>query len=107
MTTEDIAQRLQALEERVAALEAAPPAHPGETTPQPSALQDTFWALEQLKARLQEATASRSEDELDPGALLFTGSVHLATGERFEWQEGRPANWILDADWADLAESLG
>ncbi|WP_141582288.1 helix-turn-helix transcriptional regulator [Actinomadura sp. WMMA1423] len=89
MTEETLAERVARLEERVAALEeAAPEAGP----PEPA---DTFWALDALKERAA-----------GPGAVLFTGSVTLPSGEHYEWQQGHPAGDLLADDWSQSAEAL-
>lgn len=80
-----LADRVKRLEERVDRMSAADP-------PAPPASQ-TFWALEALKER-------------NPGSVLFTGTVDLPTGEHYEWQEGRDAETLLAADWAETATSL-
>ncbi|WP_127573391.1 ArsR/SmtB family transcription factor [Georgenia faecalis] len=105
--------RLADLERRVAALEArlddgaptaAPPgdAEPGSaqpgtasstasTTPDP----EVFWALAGLHARVEA-----------PGAVLITGTVALPDGRAAEWQEGALTGDLLEADWAETAETL-
>jgi hypothetical protein len=77
-------ERLSRLEERVARLEAGP-------APVPST--DVFWALEGLKAHT-------------PEAVLFTGSVTLPTGEKYEWQMTRAAQELLDDDWSQQIATL-
>ena len=94
MSTEELHARLAALEARVAALEQAPEDCRSPVSPDLPA--DTFWALERLKELAGP----------DAGAVLFTGSVDLPTGEHYEWQEGRESQPLLDADWADLAAGL-
>lgn len=102
MTDDSLADRVAALEQRLDALErdpapaaapvadsAAPAAPPGDA--------DTFWALEGLRARLGEHPA---------GAVLFTGSVGLPTGERYDWQYGTPVDTLLDVDWSARADRL-
>ncbi|WP_158891058.1 ArsR/SmtB family transcription factor [Amycolatopsis anabasis] len=77
----ETAERFAALEERVARLEG------GAGGPDP----ETFWALHGLRDRLTERT----------GGVLFTGSVHLPTGEHYEWQQGARTEALLEADWAE------
>lgn len=88
--TEDVARRLAAIEERLARLEGGEPAAADVPA------DDRFWALRTLQRQVAE-----------PGAVLFTGSVTVREGERYEWQEGRLAGDLLDADWGDLAAALG
>lgn len=86
---QEVVDRLTALERRVAALERAPAAPP-PATPDP----DTFWALQGLRQR-------------EPGgAVLLTGSVETAAGERYEWQEAARGVDLLDGDWAERAPVL-
>ncbi|MQA06526.1 MAG: helix-turn-helix domain-containing protein [Streptosporangiales bacterium] len=82
--------RLAAIEQRLAALEGR--AEPAAEV----ATDDRFWALNALK-QLVDA----------PGAVLFTGTVTLAEGESYEWQEGRPVDALVGQDWAELAANLG
>ena len=112
----DVEARLLALEERVAALEAAAPAPDGtapdgaaavvgsaedQMPPAPAAdapageAGGVFWALDGLKARIP-----------DPGAVLFTGAVAGPGGERYEYQYGLDTAHLFDLDWASFAEPL-
>lgn len=88
---ESLVERLTRLEERVARLEGAPPAETAGLPAEPGAL----WALTGLKDRVPP-----------PGAVLFTGTVDLPTGEHYEWQEGRTAEDLLAADWTQGAAAL-
>lgn len=88
--TDDVRRRLAAIEQRLARLEG------GETAAAEVSADDPFWALHALQQRVPE-----------PGAVLFTGSVTVREGERYEWQEGRPTGDLLDADWGELAAGLG
>ncbi|MFW6033902.1 MAG: ArsR/SmtB family transcription factor [bacterium] len=82
--TDDLADRIATLEERVRRLEQA-------GTPEPADASEVFWALEGLKSRLPD------------GGVLFTGAVPLPTGEHYEWQAGVPAEELVDTDWEELA----
>ncbi|HEX2315488.1 MAG TPA: winged helix-turn-helix domain-containing protein [Thermomonospora sp.] len=86
-----LAERVERLEARVAALEAARPAPGGDEEPGP----DTFWALNGVKARAPE-----------PGMVLFTGTVTLPGGEHVEWQQGAGAEELLADDWSTAAAAL-
>jgi DNA-binding transcriptional ArsR family regulator len=90
----DLAERLDRLEQRVAALEATstPAAAPA---PEPTVGTGPLWALDALKARVAE-----------PGAVLFTGSVTLSGPRRYDWQQGFETGPLLDEDWAPAAERL-
>lgn len=89
MPEDDLARRLADVERRLAELEGR------DRTAEVSA-EDRFWALNALKEQVGE-----------PGAVLFTGSVTVAEGERYEWQEGKLTSHLLEQDWAELAQSLG
>ncbi|MFB7586750.1 ArsR/SmtB family transcription factor [Streptomyces sp. NPDC056169] len=89
------------LEERVADLERRMAALEGAERPVPEEADATFWALEGLRTDLAEAGA-RGED----GGVLFTGSVGLPTGERYEWQFGALTERLLDEEWAETADSF-
>ncbi|HEY7488404.1 MAG TPA: winged helix-turn-helix domain-containing protein [Streptosporangiaceae bacterium] len=92
MADEPVADRLARLERRVARLEDTS----GSVRVSTSELDaDTFWALEGLKDRAPES-----------GAVLFTGTVELPTGERYEWQQGHPAADLLADDWSQAAAAL-
>ena len=82
-------ERLDLLEKRLAALEAAVAdgAHPLET--------DEFWALRELKRRAQ-----------DRSRVLFTGSLTLPTGAHYEWQETVEVPEVLEADPTQAVAAL-
>jgi hypothetical protein len=88
----DLATRLERLEGRVARLEGKP-ASVRVSTSELGA--DTFWALEGLKERAA-----------DPGAVLFTGTVTLPTGEHWEWQQAHAVEELLADDWSQMAVAL-
>ncbi|MEV0728991.1 MULTISPECIES: ArsR family transcriptional regulator [Polymorphospora] len=94
MSKDDLAARVAALEEAVARLtrQATPEPRTGPTGP------DTFWALEGLRDRLPP--------QAEAGAVLFTGTVDLPTGEHYEWQLGRPVDDLLGTDWSEHAGTL-
>lgn len=90
MTSSELNDRLDGIERRLAALEDRdPPSAPAADT------DDQFWALTALKEQVGP-----------PGAVLFTGSVTVAEGERYEWQEGRVYEQLREQDWSELAQSL-
>lgn len=106
--------RLDALEARVAELEAEHPAAPSSgghpsapasggpaparapsTPPAPHAEDaDPFWALTSLKERCPA-----------PGAVVFSGAVDVGAGH-LEYQWGRPTEHLLAMDWAEHAETV-
>ncbi|MEU6039645.1 helix-turn-helix domain-containing protein [Actinomadura sp. NPDC047616] len=97
----DLERRVAELERRVAALESGDTGHPGQRPgAEPEPEDGTFWALEQLKARLDRM------DGADDGGVLFTGAVRVPTGERYEWQYGLTVGELMDADWSEAAESF-
>ncbi|MGH8869118.1 MAG: ArsR/SmtB family transcription factor [Actinomycetes bacterium] len=95
---DDLVARVRRLEERLSAVEGAEPSGPGDVQSRPDLGvldAEKFWALRGLKARAGER-----------GAVLFTGSVWLPTGEAAEWQQGATTESLLDGDWDGLADVL-
>ncbi|MFG2194899.1 ArsR/SmtB family transcription factor [Streptomyces sp. NPDC048639] len=88
-------QRVTALEQRLAALEGSGRHGGGPALP----IGADFWALDGLKAQLSDAGVPN-------GGVLFTGTVHLPTGEQYEWQYGRTTDDLVESDWADAAEAF-
>jgi len=70
---------------------------PPTATGQRQKLPDVYWALDGLRERIGEDNA---------GAVLYTGSVDLPTGEHYDWQYGTGVDDLLEADWADWAATL-
>ncbi|MET8678304.1 winged helix-turn-helix domain-containing protein [Streptomyces sp. NPDC004647] len=91
----ELEQRVTELERRLAALEK--PGGSGKGPALPSGVD--FWALEGLKAQLSEAGEAS-------GGVLFTGAVHLPTGEQYEWQYGRTTDDLVGSEWADAADAF-
>jgi hypothetical protein len=92
MSKDDLAARVAALEETVAGLVARRAAAPAEP------VEGDYYALLGLRERAGEE-----------GGVVFAGSAPLPSGERYEWQWGRPTGYLFgdDAiDWADLAPAL-
>lgn len=88
----DLAERLARLEARVDGLEAAATA---PATGADALDPEVFWALRGLKERVT-----------DPGAVLFTGTVTLPTGEEYEWQQGHGVEELLADDWSQAGAAL-
>ncbi|MFF1381140.1 ArsR/SmtB family transcription factor [Streptomyces sp. NPDC058308] len=88
----DLEERVAELERRMAELESAGPAAPAVG-------EGDFWALDALKARHPVT------EEAD-GAVLFTGSVRVPTGHRYDWQYGLLTETVFEDDWSDAAESF-
>lgn len=84
------AERLDALEERVAALESRLATSAAEVTPD-----SPLWALEGLQERVE-----------DPGAVLLVGHVELPDGRRAQWQLGAVTDDLLGADWTEEVDVL-
>lgn len=87
---EDLTDRVKRLEQKVAATEVE-----GTATPVAPVAGEVFWALEALRARVD-----------DVGAVLFTGTVTLPTQERAEWQQGSTTESLLEADWTETTDVL-
>jgi DNA-binding transcriptional ArsR family regulator len=95
----DIEERVAALEAQLAELTArfgdsgSPSGTPAETS-----RTDVYWALDGLRTRVAGVQG---------GAVLFTGTVDLPTGEHYEWQHGLPVETLMEDDWAAWAGTLG
>jgi hypothetical protein len=89
------------LERRVSELERRFAELIGEKTaaPPPGAPpMDVYWALNGLRERIGEGNS---------GAVLYTGTVDLPTGEHYDWQYGTPVDDLFEADWSEWAGTLG
>ncbi|MEV4707634.1 ArsR family transcriptional regulator [Actinoplanes sp. NPDC049316] len=69
-----------------------------EKTPPRGQHADVFWALEGLRERVGEDNS---------GAVLYTGTVDLPTGEHYDWQFGTAVDDLFEADWSEWAGTLG
>jgi len=83
----ELADRLAALEARVARLEV-----PRSDTTRSTA---DATVLDRLRAESPEG-----------GGVAFAGSLELPGGRRVEWQMGHPAAGVLGADWGEIAPAL-
>jgi hypothetical protein len=70
---------------------------PSAGSDRPISRQDARWALDGLRERVGDDGA---------GAVLYTGTVNLPTGEHYEWQYGIEVGDLLKADWAEWASTL-
>lgn len=95
------AARLDALERRLRVLEERV-LHAREPAPEQEASggDDPLWALHELQRRHPH------REDANDGAVLFTGSLELPTGESISWQEGAGTGELLERDWADFAAAL-
>jgi hypothetical protein len=101
MERDSLDDRVSLLEQRladvIARLGPEPGGEPGTAsaaeTPAPT---DVFWALRGLQARVPDTS----------GAVLFTGSVDLPTGEHYDWQYGTGVDDLMGSDWAPWADAL-
>lgn len=93
--SDPLEHRVSELERQLAELTSrlVPPA----ATDQRQKLPDVYWALDGLRERIGEDNA---------GAVLYTGTVDLPTGEHYDWQYGTGVDDLLEADWADWAATL-
>ena len=92
----ELEDRVSALEARLTELTARLGASPSTDPSAPRA--DMYWALDGLRSRVAE---------VEGGAVLFTGTVDLPTGEHYDWQYGTPVEALMDDDWAPWAGTLG
>jgi DNA-binding transcriptional ArsR family regulator len=89
-------ERVAALEEQVTAL-AARLDRPAPEVGEPAArTRDVLWALDGLKRRVPGGA----------GAVLYTGVVEPAAGERYEWQYGAATADLMAEDWSAAASTL-
>ena len=92
MAKDDLAARVAALEETVAGLVAH------RTAAAAVPVEGDYYALLGLRERAG-----------DEGGVVFAGSAPLPSGERVEWQWGRPTGYLFGdeaVDWADLVPAL-
>lgn len=87
-TGASISERVAALERRLQRLEG----QPGAPAPQSAG---EFWALEGLESRTEP-----------PGAVLFTGTVTLPSGQHYVWQQQFSLADLLDQAWEPLGDAL-
>lgn len=88
-------ERLESLEQRVTSLEAALLQKATAEAENPAAAEDTFWALNGLRARTG-----------DPGAVMMVGSVQTPGGQEARWQMATSTEDLFGSDFAERAESL-
>lgn len=85
-----------ALREQVHALADATRATTPADAADPPAEDEVFWALEGLRARLDDAA----------GGVLFTGSVELRPDVPHRWQLAATTAGLLATDWAELGPTI-
>lgn len=98
---EMLQRHVQALDERVAALEAAPIRVAAQEASSPIDEGDTFWALTGLRSRLPEDPSTAA------GEVMLVGSLTLPTGAEVSWQQGLGTQGLLETDWSDQSSVLG
>jgi hypothetical protein len=103
-TTQSEAQRLSAIEARLAALESqgtktSATANAINDAAKLTAADDRFWALNELNRQ----HLSKPEDR---GAVLYTGTVALPSGAQYVWQRQASTRELLEGDWRDLSETI-
>lgn len=92
-----LAQRLNALEERIAALEAQQPqpAHAVTPSPEPDPAADPMWAVTSLRQQTGAA-----------GGILFAGALPDTPAGPVSWQYARPTDHFDTLDFTDAASAL-
>lgn len=98
-------RRLEALEERVDALEGRSPSV--DASPKPVAGEERIapqemWAVEVLRRR----SGHPFETEEARGSILYAGSVFTPGSGKVAWQIERPLPGVLAFDWAGVAHLL-
>lgn len=96
MEESSLGSRVSALEQQLAELTAR---FVGPADTPPPLKGDLYWALDGLRDRVGAAEGS--------GAVLYTGTVDLPTGEHYDWQFGATVDDLMDADWGGRAGTLG
>lgn len=89
-------QELQALADRVAALEERLDA-PAAAAARPLEADGHFWALSGLRGRLTDHPATAD------GAVMLVGSLTLPDGAPVEWQQSAATAGLLESEWSDQA----
>ncbi len=92
----ELTRRVARLEERLEGRAGGVAGADGAVVEEESA--DAYWALPQLRGRLQEAAH---------GGVLFAGSVGGSGGEQVEWERSATTESLLTSDWTELADTLG
>lgn len=88
----DLREELQAVVQRVEALEETRPASISATSDE-----DGFWALNALKARLPD------DPSTDSGAVVLVGALTLPSGAPVSWQQTVGTRGQLEAAWMERA----
>src|SRR4051794_30415606 len=93
---EPLGERVSAIEQQLAELVAH--FRPGEPTAAKPPAGDLYWALNGLR--------ERAGDE-GSGAVLYTGTVDLPTGEHYDWQYALTVDDLMAGEWPDSSGTLG
>lgn len=102
--TRSDAERLAAIEARLAALESQHATIPVSTSAinaaaKLTAADDRFWALNELNRQ----HLAKPDDR---GAVLYAGTVALPSGAQYVWQRQASTREILESDWHATTESF-
>lgn len=90
---DELRAAVEALTERVAALEA--PRRASDAAPELDP--ETFWALAGLRERVLAHPGGPS------GAVMLLGELELPTGEPVAWQQAADTDALLNVEWDDRA----
>lgn len=94
MSESELADRLRAVEEAIADLQARLPArNEPDHEAVPSTEEDAFWFLTQLEQR-------------QPGSVLMTGSLEVPEAGPVRWQYSQPSEALLRRDWTELSHTI-
>lgn len=90
-------EEVQALTQRVAALERTPTRNPSQPPALPVENDDKFWALTGLRSRLADHPATAD------GEVMLIGSLTLPDGAPVSWQQSVGTAGMLETEWTDQA----
>ncbi|HJE92075.1 MAG TPA: helix-turn-helix domain-containing protein [Dietzia timorensis] len=97
---ERLATEIAELTKRVEELEGSTSKEPSVAPTAAKLDADTFWALNGLRARIEQNSSS------DGGEVILLGSVTLPDGTPAAWQQGAETEALLESDWSDFAATF-
>lgn len=97
---ERLATKIDELTQRVDELEKGLTKEPSAAPNATSLDADTFWALNGLRARIEQNSSSAG------GEVMLLGSVELPDGTPAAWQQGAETTSLLESDWSDIAAAF-